>query len=124
MIRASDRARAEHERRDRQILRVERRHDDDGAEVADDRDGGEQDLERQRRARAEQREHSERECDVGGRRNRPTADRLRFGPIERRIDQGRPTHAAQRRDRRQKDFRAARELAFEKFALDLEPDEQ
>ena len=87
--------------RQRQVVGVEQRDHDDRAEVVDDRDRRQEDLQRRRHARAEQQQDAERERDVGRRRDRPAAQRDRVAAVDRSVDRRRHQHAAERRDRGQ-----------------------
>ena len=64
------------EHRQRELARIEERDDDDRAEIVEDRERRQEDLEGGRHARAEEREHAEREGDVGRGRDRPAAQQL------------------------------------------------
>ena len=73
--RDADRGKAE--RQQRQVGGVEDRDDDDGAEVVDDREREQKDLQALGHAVAEQADHAHGERDVGGGRDRPAAQRFR-----------------------------------------------
>ncbi len=119
-----DADRREPERQQRQVRGVEDRDDDDGAEVVDDRERQQKDLQALRHAIAEQADHAHREGDVGGGGDRPAGQRFRSPGVEQEIDQGRRRHAADRGDRRQGRLARARQLALDQLALDLEPDQE
>ena len=112
------------EHRQRQVGGVESRDDEHRAKVVDDGEGGEEDLERDRDARPEQGEHTEREGDVGGGRDRPAAQCLWRGPVDGHVDQRRDDHAAERRDAGQDPVRPGPQAPVEDLALDLQADQQ
>jgi hypothetical protein len=120
--RNDERGPAEH--RPRQLGGVEHGDDDHRPEVVEDRERGQEHLERDRHARAEEREHAEREGDVGGGRDRPAPQRFRGLGIQRDVDQRRPDHAAHRAETGQRPVRPGGEPSVEELALDLQAHEQ
>ena len=87
-------AASEH-RQPRQLLREQHRDQHDGAEVVDDRERQQEDAQRRRRPRSQQGQHAQRECDVGGRRDRPAGEHRRLRTIAPGIHQRRHQHATQ-----------------------------
>ena len=71
----------------------------------------------------EQREHAERERDVGGHGHAPPVRALAAG-VPRGVDERRHDHPAERGDRRQRGVSAIAELALDELALDLESDDE
>ncbi len=119
-----DRETGKHQRRDGKVVRVEDGDDHDGAEIVEHGERHQEDLEPDRDPFAEERQHAEREGDVGRRGNRPAADAYRIIPVEPGIDGGRHDHAAERGDGRQRDLARVREFAHHGLALDLEAHQQ
>ena len=111
------------ERREAEVARVEDRDDQHGAEVVDDRERQEEDLERERDARAEERQDADREGDVGRHRHAPAGDRG-LAQVEPGVDRRRHHHAAERGHHRQGGALPAGELADQELALDLEADDE
>ena len=72
---------------------VEDGDDEDGTEVIHDRKRSQKHFERAWNSRPEQREHAEREGDVGGGRYRPSPPSFRAPPVDREKDQRRRDHA-------------------------------
>ncbi len=108
----SDRGRAgPRQHRHRQVACVENRDDGDGAEVVDDRQRQQEHLERERHPVAEQRQHAEREGDVGRRRDRPAGRQSRLAPGHGEVDQRRHEHPADRRHAGQHQLLPRGELA-------------
>ncbi|MDT4829790.1 hypothetical protein FQZ97_632220 [compost metagenome] len=104
--------------------RIEQRNDDDGAQVVQDRQRGQEDLQRRRHAAAQQRQDTQREGDVGRGGNGPAAQRGGAAGVDQHVNERRHRHAAQRRDAWQHDAAGAAQLAVQHFALDLQPDQQ
>ncbi len=103
--------------------RVEERDHQHRADVVDDRERRQKDLEPRRHAASQQSQNPEREGDI--RRHRgPPRRRSRTAEVERGIDRGRHDHAAQRGGRRQRRPLKRGQLADPHLALDLEPDEE
>ena len=75
---------------------VERGDHDDGADVVDDGQAEQEDLELGRDAAAEQREDTEREGDVGRHRDAPPGSRRRRRALNARNSSGGHDHAAER----------------------------
>jgi len=105
------------------VLGEEDADDQHRAEIIDDRQGGEEDLQTGRRAAAEQGEHAYGKGDVGGHRDRP-ADHGRRAMRQRHIDQGRHDHAPDSGGGRQRGLAHGAQLAEQHLALDLESDQQ
>ena len=98
--------------------------DGDRAQIVDDGDGGEQELEARRHPLAEQRQHPQRKGDVGRRRDRPAAQRRRIAAVEGDEDRRRNHHPGQGRDAGQDAAARARQFAVDQLALHLEADQQ
>ena len=79
---------------------VEDRDDEDRADVVDDREGEQEELQPGRDARAEQREHSDRERDIGRHRDAPPAA-AGAARVPREEHERRHDHAADGREERQ-----------------------
>ena len=94
------------ERGKRQLRGIEERDDDDGAEVVDDGERQQEDLQRRRNARAEQRQHADGEGNVGGGGNGPAAQGDGVTPVDGDVDQRRHDHAAERGDHGQRSLLA------------------
>jgi hypothetical protein len=121
---AGERRRRDAERSGREVLRVEERNDHDRADVVQDRERHQEYLESHGHAVAEQRQHAEREGDVGGGGNRPAMQRQGIAPVQPGIDRRGRGHAARRGERGEQHLRDARELALQHLALELQPDEE
>jgi hypothetical protein len=76
-----------------------------------------------RNAPPHQRQHAQREGDVGGDRHRPALQRAAV-PVDRQVDHRRRGHAAQRPPARQHPPPPRGELPVQELALDLQPDQQ
>ncbi|MNI55420.1 hypothetical protein D3C73_1103710 [compost metagenome] len=108
----------------RQFAGIENRDDDDRAEVVDDRQGHQEQLQRHRHAFAQQRQYAQREGDVGGGRDRPAVQGRWVVTVEEPVDQRRHHHAANGGRAGQDDLRRFGQLPVEDLALDLQPDQQ
>jgi len=114
----------EEERPHRELRSVEHRDDEDRGEVVDHRDRGEENLQRQRDAAAQQGEDAQGESDVGGRGDGPAAQRRRIVPVDERVDRGRHGDAPDGADERQRHLPAVAEFAGHDLAFQLESDEE
>ena len=117
-------AAARRQREPGQVLRVEQRDDDDGAEVVEDGERQQEQLERARHPRPQQRQHADGEGDVGGRRNGPAFERDGVAGVDPDVDERRHRHAADGRHCRQRGLAEGRQLAPQQLALDLEADQE
>jgi len=100
---------------------VEDCDDQQRAEVVDDRQRDQEDLQSLGDARAEDRQRPEREGDVGGHRDAPAVGTAAAG-IEAGVDQRRRHHAPDGGCDRQHRLVPLGQFADEKLALDLESD--
>ncbi len=116
--------RADDQARDRQVFGVEQGDDGDRGKVVEDGQGQQEELQRQRHARAERHQQRQREGNVGRHRYGPTIHRDGIAPVEPGVHRCRNHHAAESADTRQHDLGERRKLALEKLALDLEADEE
>ncbi|MOA14411.1 hypothetical protein D3C78_1345120 [compost metagenome] len=107
-----------------QFRRIEQRDDDDGAEVIQDGQRGQENLQRRRHAAAQQSQDAQRERDVGRGRNGPAAQGLGAAQIDQHIDQRGHRHAAHGGDARQHDAADATQLAVHDLTLDLQAHQQ
>ena len=93
------------------------------AEVIDDREGEEEDLQGEWRPPAEEGQDTHGKRDIRRHRDSPT-----FRPIpakvEGGIEEGRHEHSAEGRGRRERGLADRGEFAVHEFALDLEPDHE
>jgi hypothetical protein len=103
--------------------RVEERDDEDRADVVDDRQGNEKDLERQWYARAQERKDANRERNVGRHRDAP-ARSAGAGRVERRVNPGGHDHAAECASDGEYGVSPRGELSDQHLALDLEADQE
>jgi hypothetical protein len=103
-----------------EVLRVEYGNHQHRAEVVHDGKRGQEHLERERRACAQQRECAQREGDVSRHRDAPAAN-FRRAPVQRNINQRRHNHPAHRRCHRQRRLARGTQLAHQQLALNLHP---
>ncbi len=115
---------ADRQRRQRQLLGVEQRDDDDDPQVIHDGQRQQKHLETHRHPLAQQRHHPEGKGDVGGGGNGPAGTRHFVRVVEEGIDQGWRQHAAHRRDGREGGLHPGREGPLQHLALHLEADQQ
>ena len=108
----------------REVVGVEDRDDQDGAEIVDDGERRQEHLQGERHAAAQRGQHAQRKGDVGGGRDRPAAQRHRIAPVEGDVEGGRHGHAADGAGDRQRHLRELRQRALDDLALDLQPDQQ
>ena len=101
------------------LRRIEKSDDEDGAQVVNDGDGGEQYFQTSRNAAAQQNQHPEGKGDVGGRRNRPAACSLCIVLVKGKVNQGGHDHAAYGGNRRQCGGFAAGQLALQQLVFDF-----
>ena len=113
--------RARAEQRPRYLFGVEQCDHQHRAEVVGDGQRGEEDLEPERHAPAEQGEHAERESDVGGHRDAP-ASRARPASVERHVDPCRHCHPTRRGNERKRRPPGRGQLAMQQLVLYLQPD--
>ncbi len=106
-----------------EAVRVEDSDHQHRAEIVHDRQGQQEDLERQADSIAEQRQDAEGERDVGRHRDTPTPD-ARCPGVECDEDERGHDHATERRGDRKGGSPPALQLADDEFALDLETDEE
>ena len=99
--------------------RVEEGDHDDRADVVDDREREQEELELRSDSTAEEAEHAQRDRDVGCHRNAPAAAPSSAGG-ERDVDERRHHHPTERGDHRQRGRTRFPELALDELALDLE----
>ena len=105
------------------VVGVEDRDDEDRADVVDDGEREQEQLQRRRDAAAEQAEHADGHRDVGGHRDAPAVDGVAAG-VDREVDQGGDQHPADRGDGRERGASGLPQLALDELALDLEPDDE
>ena len=96
---------------------------EDAADVVDDGEGQQEDLQRRRDPRAEEGDDAEREGDVGGHRDAPPGGGIAPG-VEGQVDRGRHDHAADGSERRHGGGPQVAELAGDQLPLDLESDDE
>ncbi|MNV50838.1 hypothetical protein D3C71_1428660 [compost metagenome] len=108
----------------RQIDRVEGRDDHHCAQVVDDGQGGQEDLQGGGDPRAEQGQDAQGKGDVGRRRNRPAVESGRSETLNGDIDQGRDRHARRSGDAGQGATRPCRQFSVQQLAFDLESDQE
>ena len=96
---------------------------DDRADVVDDRQRQQQDLDRGRDTRTEERDHTEGEGDIGRHRNAPPCATGTAG-VESGVQQCRHEHAAERGHRRKGEGTSVTELSDDQLTLDLHPDDE
>ena len=102
-------------------LGVEDRDDDDGQQVVDHGEGEQEGAQRARQVGADHRQDGEGEGDVGGRRDRPAAQRaVRAAEVEQHEEQRGHGHAADRRGDRQRGPARLAQVAGDELALELE----
>ncbi len=87
--------------RQRQLLGVEQRDDDDDTQIIHDGQRQQEYLEAHRHPLAEQRHHPEGKGNIGRGRNRPASARHFIRVVEEGVDQGRSQHTAHRSDGRE-----------------------
>ena len=112
------------ERGQRKIGRVEDRDDEDGAEIVDDGEGQQEDFECRRNARPQHGHHADREGDVGGRGNGPSAHGEAVAPVDGGVDDGGHDHAAQGRDGGKGGGFCRLQRPHKHLAFDFEADEE
>ena len=106
------------------IRRVEHGNDDDRTQVVDDRERQQEDLQRRWYPGPQQRQHADRERDVGRSGNCPPGQGLGIPVIESDVNQRWNDHPPQCRDCRQARPSRRRQRANHHLALDFETDEQ
>jgi hypothetical protein len=114
----------ERERDERKRVGIEDGDDDDGHQVVDDGERQQERPEGGRDRASQEGADADREADIRGRRDRPAAQRLGAGAVQRHIDDGRNHEAPDRRDHRQRRLAPAGERALAGLPLDLQTDEQ
>ena len=103
---------------------VEQCDDQDGPEVIENGECQQEHLERHGRAGPHKSKDAEGKGDVGGRWDRPTADRCGISPVECHIEESRDRHAANSGRARQNHVAGVLELTFQEFALQFQTDEE
>ena len=109
---------------DMQFAGVEKRDDEDRAEVVKDRQRQQEDLQRRWHPLAQKRQNADGKGDVGRGGDGPAALGDRVRPVEDKEDQRRHRHAADRRHARQHHVARVLQLALHHLALQLKPDEE
>jgi hypothetical protein len=112
------------ERHPGEFLGVEDRNDENCAEVIDDRECSQKELQRGGYPIAEQSHDPKGESDVGCRRDRPTCGCAGRGRGRPWIDQSRDDHAADGGRAGQDRPLSIRQLALDNLAFDFEPDQK
>ena len=112
-------------RRDQQrkidLGRIEQRDHQNRPEVVDDRQGRQEDFQRQRHPVAQQRQHTDGKCDIGGHRNTPPR-RIVVTVIEDQVNGCRKQHSADGRRDGHRRLAGTRQFAGDNFTLDLQSD--
>ncbi len=108
---------------DLDVIGVEQRDHQDGADVVGDGERNEEHLERRRDSIAEKREHTECEGDVGRHRHAPPLHR-RGARVESEVDGGGGDHAADGGNDRQRGALHRGKLADNDLSLDLQADHE
>jgi len=103
---------------------VEQGDDQHRADVVDDGDGHQQQLDRRRRARPEQRENADGKGNVGRCGDRPAVDQRRIELDDADEDQRGQRHAGGGGDEWKAPLGSRRQPSFIPFALHLQPDQQ
>ena len=110
--------------RQRRRLPVEHRDDDDRDDVVGDGQGAQEHAHPVRHAIAEKRQDSQRERDIGRRRDAPSARRVKVAHVERGVDGHRHEHTAHRSDDGKDRLTDVRQLAHRHLVFDLQAHEQ
>jgi hypothetical protein len=106
-----------------QLAAVEHGDHHDRAEVVDDRQGEQEQLEHRRHARGDHGEHAEGEGDVGRHRHAP-AGRAGAARVEGGVDRRRQQHATGRRHHRQGRPPPGAQLPVDQLTLEFQADHQ
>ena len=112
-----------HQRGQVEVVAVEERHDGDGADVVDDRQGQQEEPEAVGAARAEEREDAEDERRVGRHDDAP-AGAGRPGRVEREVHRGGDDETAEGAQCRRRQVAAVAEFAGGDLAGDLQADHE
>ncbi|MPL88576.1 hypothetical protein SDC9_34602 [bioreactor metagenome] len=107
-----------------QMLGVEDRDHQDSAEVVENGEGEQEDLQPRRHPGAKECDDADGKGDVGRGRDRPGLGVRGVAPVEGEEDQRRGEHAAKRRHPGQHHIRGLLQPALDDLALQFEPDEQ
>ena len=110
--------------RQRRRLPVEHRDDDDCDDVVGDGQGAQEHAHPVRHAIAEKRQDSQRERDIGRRRDAPAARRVEVAHVERGVDGHGHEHAAHRSDDGKNRLADVRQLAHRHLVFDLQAHKQ
>ncbi len=104
-------------------VRVEDRDDDDRADVVDDCEGQQEELERGRHTRTEQTHDADRHGDVGRHGDAPTPCPVPTH-VDGDVDERGNDHAADGSDGRQRGGARITQLALDQLPFDLQPDHE
>jgi hypothetical protein len=104
------------------VGRVEHGDDDDCADVIDDGESHEKELQRGGDVAAKKRDHAECECDVGGGGDGPAAHGECVALVQCAVDQRRHHHSAECGEGGQGDLARAGEFPAQHFALEFQSD--
>ena len=112
------------ERHPGQLRGVEQRDDHDRPEIVEDGHRDQENLQAPRDTGAEERQDTQRERNVGGRRYRPAAAANGVCSVEPPVERGGGGHAASRSEGREHDLSGIDQLALDHLPLDLESDQE
>ena len=105
-------------------MRIEQRNNNDGAQIVDDSQRHQKNLQRSGNPITQQRQYAKCEGNIGRRRNRPTLSGNRILAVKREVDQRRNHHSAQRRDDRKHSLSTAGQRPLIHFTLHFKADKQ